>query len=70
MATLTAAARKALPKSEFAIPETREYPIHDEEHARDALSRVQENGTSSEKRRVYAAVKRKYPDIEIDKGKI
>ena len=41
---LTTRSRKALPKSAFAIPETEDYPIHDESHARNALSRVAEHG--------------------------
>jgi hypothetical protein len=65
MATLTAAERNALPSSEFALPEAREYPIPDEDHARDALARVQHDGTEDEKRRVYAAVKEKYPQMDI-----
>ena len=66
MATLTAAERNALPDSEFALPDKREYPIHDESHARDALSRVQQDGDTEERRRVYAAVKAKYPEIDVE----
>jgi hypothetical protein len=63
MAVLTAAARKGLPTSAFAIPEKRAYPIHDESHARDALARVSEFGTPSEQSRVRAAVHRRYPKM-------
>ena len=66
MATLTAAERDALPNSEFALPDKREYPIHDEGHARDALSRVHQDGDAEERRRVYAAVKEKYPEMDIE----
>ena len=65
MADLTAATRDALPTGEFAIPETRSYPIHDEAHARDALSRVAANGTPEEKARVQAAVRKKYPHMAV-----
>jgi peptidoglycan hydrolase-like protein with peptidoglycan-binding domain len=65
-AVLTAAKRKSLGKGEFAIPETRSYPIHDEAHARNALARVAQFGTDEEKRRVRAAVKRRYPNIGDD----
>lgn len=65
MARLTAKERNALPKSSFAIPEQRAYPIHNESHARDALARVAANGTPDEKRRVRAAVHRRYPDMEM-----
>lgn len=60
MAVLTTKARKALPKTAFAIPPDR-YPIHDKAHARNALARVSEFGTSSEKARVHAAVHARFP---------
>lgn len=69
MATLDAAARNALPDSDFAIVTTvngkkqRAYPIHDIAHARDALARVAANGTPAEKAKVRAAVMRRYPQI-------
>jgi len=59
---LTAAERHDLPKGDFALPGER-YPINDENHARNALSRVSQNGSSEEKAKVRAAVHRKYPDI-------
>lgn len=65
MAKLSTAARNALPSSAFAIPETREYPIHDEDHAHAALSMVAQHGTDSQKKRVKAAVRKKYPSIEV-----
>ncbi len=63
MSTLTAKERERLPESSFAIPEERAYPIHDESHARNALARVSQHGTPEEKRRVRAAVHRRYPKI-------
>ena len=39
MAKLTTAARKAIPKSEFALPGGR-YPVEDKAHARDAKARA------------------------------
>ena len=57
---LTAKERKKLPKSAFAIPEKRKYPIHDENHARAALTYVARYGTPEEKKRVRAAVCRRY----------
>lgn len=44
-------------------PRERKYPIHDIAHARNALARVAQYGTASEKRRVRAAVVRKYPSL-------
>lgn len=64
MARLSEAHRKKLPKQAFALPAQRKYPIYDKSHARNALSRVSQYGTPSEKRRVRAAVHKRYPDIE------
>lgn len=63
MARLTTKERKALPKGDFALPGKKEYPIPDASHARNALSRVSEFGSPEEKRKVRAAVHRKYPGI-------
>jgi len=63
MAELTARKRKGLARTSFAIPERRAYPIHDKAHARNALARVAQHGTPAEKRRVRAAVARKFPGI-------
>ena len=40
MTDLTAKARKKLPKSDFAEPEKRAYPIEDKAHARNAKARA------------------------------
>lgn len=69
MAKMSYKEKKALPKSAFAEPAKRKYPIPDEAHARDALSRVSANGTPEEKATVRAAVAKKYPGIEQTKGK-
>jgi hypothetical protein len=56
--------RKALPKSAFVFPEKApgpgSYPIHDESHARNALSR---SAGKPEESAVRAAVHRRYPNI-------
>ena len=62
MAKLTTEARKKIPEKSFALP-GRRYPIEDASHARNALARVSQHGTSEEKARVRAAVHRKYPGI-------
>lgn len=62
MAKLTGKQRKALPASEFAVAGGK-YPIEDASHARNALARVVQHGTSAEKAEVHAAVRRKYPGI-------
>jgi hypothetical protein len=63
MAKLSSADRKALPAKAFAEPDKRKYPIENEAHARNALSRVAQSGTPAEKAKVKKAVKKKYPSI-------
>ena len=63
MAKLTAATRNKLPGSAFALP-GRRYPIHDRNHARNALARVSEYGTPYEKAAVRHAVLQRYPDMK------
>lgn len=63
MAKLSGAERKALPTKSFAEPDKRKYPIENETHAKNALSRVSQSGTAVEKAKVRAAVKKKYPSI-------
>lgn len=62
MAKLTTAARKAIPGKSFALS-GRRYPIEDASHARNALARVSQHGSSEEKSKVRAAVHRRYPGI-------
>lgn len=64
MSKLNAKKRNKLPARDFALPKKREYPIEDKGHARDALSRVSGNGSSSEKKEVKTAVHRKFPSIK------
>jgi hypothetical protein len=63
MAKLTAKARNSLKTSTFAIPGKRAYPLPDKSHARNALARVSQFGSSEEKAKVRSAVARKYPGI-------
>lgn len=67
MSKLTTSERNKLPSSAFVFPKTRSYPVHDESHARAALSDVSKFGNSAEKSAVRAAVARKYPGME-DEG--
>lgn len=55
--------RKKLGKRQFALPGKRNYPIPDKAHARNALARVEQNGTAEEKKKVKAAVRRCFPSI-------
>lgn len=72
MAKLDAKERKALPKSDFAVPSRGEgkarrggYPIPDESHARNALARASQSGSPKVKGEVKRAVERKFPEIKV-----
>jgi hypothetical protein len=64
MSILTAKARKAIPRRDFAIPEKApgpgSYPIEDRAHARNALARSAGKPVAA---RVRRAVERKYPGL-------
>lgn len=64
MSRLTSKQRDRLPAKEFAGPD-RSYPINDEAHARNALTRVSQFGYPELKKEVRAKVKRKFPDIDV-----
>lgn len=72
---LSSKARKHLPAKSFAGPD-RSYPVNDLSHARNALARVSQHGTSALKAKVRAAVHRKFPQIKqhdeqrMDGGKV
>ena len=68
VAKLTAKARKKIKPKNFALPKKKAYPIQDKSHARNALARVSQHGTSAQKSKVRAAVKKKYPSIKQTKG--
>ena len=42
MTKLTTKSRKALPKSKFALPVQKKYPVEDKPHARNAKARAAE----------------------------
>jgi hypothetical protein len=50
--------------SSFALP-GKQYRIDDAAHARNALSRVAQNGTPAQKAAVQKAVAKKYPSINV-----
>lgn len=69
MAKLSAKARQKLKSSQFALPGkgtgkggkgAGSYPIPDKAHAINAKARVTQHGTPAEKKKVRAAVKRKF----------
>ena len=61
----------ARPKSSFAIPAKSKvggkgkakYPIPDLAHARNAIARVQQHGSRSEKRMVFGAIRKRFPGL-------
>src|ERR1700677_324342 len=63
--------RRALPKGDFAVPAkapaSGSYPINDESHARNALSRASGKPVEAQ---VRAAVHRKYPNIGAEKERL
>lgn len=60
MAKLTAAGRKRIKTSNFAIPERRAYPVQDISHARNALARSSGKSVAG---RVRRAVERRYKSL-------
>ena len=78
MAKLTTKVRKALPKSEFALPGKGSgksgkgpgaYPIPDAAHGRNALARASQFATPEEKAKIRSKVARKFPGIKVGKPK-
>ena len=67
MAKLTTKARKSISSKNFALP-GRRYPIEDRAHARNALSRVSQYGSSAEKATVRSKVHAKYPSMGSGSG--
>jgi hypothetical protein len=65
---LTMKGRVRIKGKNFALPTggpkgTGKYPIHDEQHAKSALTFVARHGSPEEKTKVYSAVAAKYPGL-------
>lgn len=60
--------RSKLPKSDFAVPSKRKFPIPDISHARNALARANQSG-DVEASTVRSAVLAKYPSLGKSKKK-
>lgn len=63
MAKLKSRRRRRLPKSKFALPSQRKYPIHDKAHAANAKARATQQYkkgriSRSTKNRIHAAANR------------
>jgi hypothetical protein len=68
MARLTEAARRRIPKSQFAIPSDDGYPVNTPQRAKVALGLVGMHGSPAEKTAVRSKVAKEYPGIEQTKG--
>lgn len=61
---MKASARKRLPKSSFALPSKRKYPIDTKKRARAALSYSARSDTVGSAATVRRAVLKKYPSLK------
>jgi len=68
--------RQRMPKGDFALPgkgggpkgkQGGSYPIPDISHARNALARISQFGNPAQKRKVRAAVAKKFPSIKMSR---
>lgn len=58
--------RRKLKRDEFAIPESRSYPIPDRLHARLALDDANRDADAKRRARVRRAVSEKFPELAVD----
>lgn len=64
MAKLSSKQRKKLPKSAYALPGKRKYPIPDKAHAKNALSRAAQNESKATQKKIRAKVTKKFPSLK------
>jgi hypothetical protein len=60
---LSAEGREKIKPKNFAMPQSKSYPIHDRAHARNALARAAQSQTKGSYKAVAAKVHEKFPDI-------
>lgn len=65
----TKTGRKAMASTSFALPGQKKYRIDDIAHARNALARVAQHGTSTQQKQVRAKVTAKFPSLGKKGGK-
>ena len=65
MARLSAAERRKLPQSDFALPEKDAYPVDTENRGKSALSRAKQFASPEEQGRIIAKVKSKFPRMDV-----
>lgn len=66
---MKAAKRNKLPKSAFALPSKRKYPIDTKKRAKAALSYAARKDTEGSYSTIRAKVLKKYPSLRKKKGK-
>ena len=64
MAKLTGKQRKKLPKSSYALPGKRKYPIPDKAHAKNALARASQNESKATQKKIRAKVTKRFPSLK------
>ena len=64
MARLTAKQRRKLPKSSFALPGSRRYPVDTKARARNALARAAQNESKATQKTIRARVTKRWPSLK------
>jgi len=67
MAKLTAKRRNKLPKSKFALPGKRKYPLDTKARARNALARASQNESKATQKTIRARVTKLWPSLKKTK---
>lgn len=58
--------RRKLPAADFALPDTRSYPIPDMLHAHLAIDEAKKWASASERKLIAKAIKKRYPDMRAE----
>lgn len=69
MAKLTGKQRSKLPKSKFALPGRRAYPVDTKARARNALARAAQHESKSTQKTIRARVTKRWPSLKKNKRK-
>lgn len=69
MAKLTRKQRRKLPKSKFALPGRRAYPLDTKARARNALARAAQNESKATQKTIRARVTKLWPSLKKNKRK-
>ncbi|MEU7435739.1 hypothetical protein AB0B07_33600 [Streptomyces sioyaensis] len=69
MAKLTGRQRRKLPKSKFALPGRRAYPIDTKARARNALARASQNESKATQKTIRSRVTKMWPSLKKNKRK-